>query len=131
MRNWILALGVVASLGFAGTALADVPPENSAGCMGKVANDACQKDNMSAGSCVTETCSRLDYSMGTPPTTVQYECLLCNGAAPTPSDPPDEDGGCSIPRKPGLETAGALGAWILGAAVMLFARRNRSRNRPS
>lgn len=127
MRKAILILGIIGTATIAAPAMADVPPPNSEGCMGKVAADACQKDDMSAGSCVAQTCSRLDYSMGTPPTTVEYQCLLCSGPAPTPDAPTDDDGACSVSRYAGMNTAGAIGAWIFGAAMLMFVRRNRSR----
>lgn len=130
MRKSILTLGLFAALAFSAPAQADVPPPNSSGCMGKAAGDACQKDDMSAGSCESQTCTKLDYSMGTPPTTVEYACVLCSGAAPSAAGggESEEDGGCSI-RRGGM--AGAAGAWILGAAVLMLARRNRSRKSTS
>lgn len=135
MRKLILTLGLFATLAFSAPARADVPPPNFEGCMGKVAGDACQKDDMSAGSCESQTCTKLDYSMGTPPKSVDYPCVLCSGPAGGSSSSgssgggdSDEEGGCSV-RQGGM--AGAAGAWILGAAVLMLARRNRSRKSSS
>jgi len=135
MRKSILTLGLFAALAFATPARADVPPPNSAGCMGKVAGDACQKDDMSAGTCESQTCTKLDYSMGTPPVSVDYTCVLCSGPAGGSSSSSssgggesDEEGGCSV-RGGGM--AGAAGAWILGAAVLMLARRNRGKKSSS
>lgn len=37
------------------------------------------------GHCVTDRCSRLDYSNGTPPKMAHYSCMRCEpGAAPEP-----------------------------------------------
>ncbi len=69
-------------------ARADVPPANVEGCEGKVAGDACTDDAEKRGACVKSTCSKLDYSNGTPPSSVDYECLLCDDAAAP-------DSGCS------------------------------------
>lgn len=131
MRNFTLAFGVIASIAFANPARADVPPPNSSGCMTKAAGDACEKDDKSAGSCVTQTCSKLDYSMGTPPKSVDYECLLCSGAAPADTGEDAADGGCAVPRKSGMSAVGALGAWIVGATALILSRRARSRGRKS
>ncbi len=58
-------------------ASADVPPPNRAQCDGKVAGEACQTEAGTAGACTASTCSRLDYSHGTPPGSVDYACTLC------------------------------------------------------
>jgi hypothetical protein len=70
------------------SAHADVPPENTEGCSDKVAGDACTNDAGKKGACVKSTCSKLDYSNGTPPSSVDYECLLCDASAAP-------DNGCS------------------------------------
>jgi hypothetical protein len=134
MRNLTLALGIVASFAVANPAFADVPPPDTFGCNMKAAGDACQKDDMSAGSCAAQTCSKLDYSMGTPPKTVEYACLVCTSSASASSsssssssgggDGSEDEGGCSV--RPG-GVAGALSAWVLGAAVLLLSRRSRAR----
>lgn len=74
---------VVMALALSCAAWADIPPSDSIGCNGKKAGDACERDDKSAGTCVTATCSRNDYSNGPPPTQVDYECLRCDPAPPT------------------------------------------------
>ncbi len=123
MRKLTLTLCLFASLAVASPAFADVPPPDTSGCNMKVAGDACQKDDMSAGSCEAKTCSKLDYSMGTPPTTVEYSCLTCTSSSSSGGDS-DDEGGCSV-RRGGV--AGAMSAWVLGAAVLLLSRRARAR----
>jgi hypothetical protein len=124
-----------ASLAIANPAFADVPPPDTFGCNAKAAGDACQKDDMSAGTCVAETCTKLDYSDGSPPGTIDYPCLVCTSSASaggssssnsSSGGDSEDDGGCSV-RSGGV--AGALGAWVLGAAVMLLSRRMRTRAR--
>jgi hypothetical protein len=137
MRKLTLALSVFVSLAVARPAFADLPPPDTSGCNMKVAGDTCQKDDMSAGTCMTKTCSKLDYSDGSPPGTIDYECLVCTssgdggsaGASASSSssggNTPGESG-CSV-RNGGM--AGALSAWVLGAAVLIWSRRTRTRNR--
>ena len=67
-------------------ARADVAPPNLGGCQDKKAGDACKTDDGKDGYCKTSTCSRNDYSQGTPPRSVDYECLLCTEGAP-PTQP--------------------------------------------
>lgn len=130
MRNAMFILGMIGAATIVTPAWADVPPDDSAGCVSKAAGAACQKDDMSNGTCTSATCTKLDYSMGTPPTSVEYACLLCksgsNGAGASGSQPSDDEGGCSM-KSGGV--VGAAGAWILGAAVLMFARRTRARKR--
>ena len=123
MRNAMFILGMVGAATIVTPAFADIPPDDSAGCMSKAAGDACQKDDMSNGTCTSSTCTKLDYSMGTPPTSVEYACLLCKSGSNGASD---DEGGCSMKRG---GVVGAAGAWILGAAVLMFARRTRARKR--
>lgn len=124
-----------ASLSVASSAFADVPPPDTSGCNTKAAGDACQKDDMSAGTCAAQTCTKLDYSMGTPPKSVEYACLVCTSSASSGGSSSgtsssgggsDDEGGCSV-RRGGM--AGALSAWVLGAAVLLMSRRSRARAR--
>lgn len=93
------------------TALADVPPPNTADCQSKSAGVACKKDDGAAGVCVTAKCSRNDYSGGVPPKTVTYDCLQCG-------DAPEEPKKSSCAAVPG----GSLAALGL---VLLAARRRR------
>lgn len=93
---------------------ADVPPADTEGCSGKAAGDACRTDAGEDGGCVTSTCSRLDYSNGTPPSSVQYECLLCDPSA----KPAATICGVVDPRAALLPTA-------LAAVLPLARRRSR------
>jgi len=104
---------VLAVLLTAPLALADVPPANTSDCQSKQAGDACTTDANEAGACQSSTCSRLDYSDGTPPSTVQYACLVC-GAGATPTQPAKTNkNGC----------AAAPGAVLLGLAALVLLRR--------
>lgn len=91
---------------------ADVPPPDVAGCQGKQAGDACERDDRSAGTCVKATCSRNDYSEGPPPKTVDYECLKCGAAAAAPSpQAPEAPKSSSCAAAPGLSLL-ALAGWL-------------------
>lgn len=72
LRPLAIALFVLVS---SPAARADVPPPNST-CGGKKAGEACQTDDKKPGTCADQKCSRLDYSQS-PPSSVQYDCLLC------------------------------------------------------
>jgi len=118
---------------------ADVPPPNSAQCNGKSAGDSCTTDDSKAGACVSSTCSKLDYSDGTPPGTKTYPCLLCNaGPAPTStttttssasaSATPSEGGsGCTVGFA--ARAAGAGGIALIVPAIVFFTRRRRAARR--
>jgi hypothetical protein len=90
MHRYLL-LFVALTLG--SVALADVPPPNRTACDGKRVGQACTTNWGRAGTCRMEECSRLDYSNGTPPGTVTYDCLLCvaakKPAAPAPAPAPE------------------------------------------
>ncbi|HFE47458.1 MAG TPA: hypothetical protein ENJ18_18540 [Nannocystis exedens] len=75
---------------FIGQVRADLaPPEEITNCNGKKIGEACDVDG-AKGHCVTETCSRLDYSKGVPPSSVSYDCMRCEpGAAPEPVAAPE------------------------------------------
>lgn len=115
MRVLRLAGGVL--LLSAALAWADVPPPDVAGCQGKQAGDACERDDRSAGTCAKATCSRNDYSEGPPPKTVDYECLKCAAAA-APSQKAS-----GAPRS--SNCAAAPGLALLAVAGWLAARRRR------
>jgi hypothetical protein len=88
------------ALFLAAPALADVPPPNTTDCATKAAGAACKKDDGAAGTCLKATCSRLDYSGGTPPQSVSYECVTCGDAPKS---------GCAA--VPGLGLL-SLGVWL-------------------
>ena len=95
----LLALCIVAR--------SDVPPPNTEGCEDKSAGDACKTDAEEDGGCVQRTCTRLDYSQGTPPSSVEYACLQCDPAAA-----PDDDTICGL-------TGGTVPLGLFGLALSL------------
>jgi hypothetical protein len=103
---------LLAVLGLASAALADVPPPDVSDCQSKAAGDGCKTDGNQAGACQKQTCSRLDYSDGSPPSSVQYDCLKCV-AGVTPA----KGGGC----------AAAPGAALAALALLLALRRGATR----
>jgi hypothetical protein len=110
------AVGLLAS----GAAQADVPPPDSTQCVGKAAGDGCTTDMGSEGSCQTATCSKLDYSNGTPPTSVDYECLLCEERTGTDgTDVPGTDGtdGTDLPGTDGTDLPGTDGTGTDGSGT--------------
>lgn len=126
----ILAFAALASLTYATAARADVPPPNQAGCEMKNAGDACTTDDEKDGSCVKQTCSKLDYSNGTPPTSVDYECILCSGPPLADTEPEKESAdsadseSCSFALpKAAASTMGAAAA--IAAGLLLMRRRSR------
>jgi uncharacterized protein (TIGR03382 family) len=118
-------------------ALADVPPPDTEGCDAKAEADPCRTDAGVDGACRKSTCSRLDYSKGTPPGSVSYECMVCTpaaGAAPTHAEAPPQNEptktGEAVPKdaSPICATGGAGGwaALLLAAGSLGFRRRARA-----
>lgn len=103
---------LAALLLLADPARADVPPPNTEDCSDKAAGDACETDDGAKGGCVKSTCSRLDYSQGTPPGSVEYECLICDPAAGSGSTI------CGV-----VDPSAALGPLLLAAVLPLVRRR--------
>jgi hypothetical protein len=62
---------LLAAITLASTARADIPPPNMEGCHGKQAGAKCTTDSQRDGTCKQERCSRLDYSNGEPPGSVE------------------------------------------------------------
>lgn len=115
----ILTIALTAlTLPFAGAALADIPPPNTQGCANRKASDACKNDNGNDGTCTASKCSKLDYSKGTPPSTVEYDCLVCTSSGGGTS------GGCSMSAG-----TGASGALFAALALPLLLRRRRRMSR--
>jgi hypothetical protein len=125
LMKTLLSLGFLASTLFlASAASADVPPPNEAQCQTKKVGDSCTTDDGKSGACATSTCTRLDYSQGSPPGTEEYECKLCDESAPqTGEESSESGGGCSI----GAGDVGS-GLALMGLALPLltFLRRRRS-----
>lgn len=78
-----LLVGLMLSLAPA-LARADVISPAVAECQSKTAGAACS-DAGNPGQCAVSRCSKLDYSQGVPPRSVEYDCLECK-PAPTPAD---------------------------------------------
>lgn len=110
-------------------ARADVPPPPSiASCEGATAGAACQLDAGGAGQCAPWKCSRLDYSQGTPPNSVEYDCFRCAAAVASADSKPTDSNSAPPPVKEGCAvdpTGGMLGALIALAGL----RRRRARGR--
>jgi hypothetical protein len=101
------------------TAAADVPPPGLAECNDREVGAACTIGGQS-GACQQSTCSRLDYSDGTPPRGVQYDCVLCvAGATPTGG------GGCAV-QPVRAARASVLGLGLVATALVFVARRRRA-----
>lgn len=114
-------------------ASADLPPPPSiASCQGATAGSACELDAGGAGQCAPAKCSKLDYSQGTPPSSVEYDCFRCAAASeakPAEAKPADTNSappataakGCAVDP-----TGGLLGVLIALAGVR---RRRRAHGR--
>ena len=124
-----LSLVILAGLALVpARASADVPPPPSiASCQGAAAGAACELDAGGAGQCAPARCSKLDYSQGTPPRSVEYDCQRCATAveakpADTNAAPPAAAAkGCAVDP-----TGGMLGVLIALAGVR---RRRRAHAR--
>jgi uncharacterized protein (TIGR03382 family) len=96
-----------AALLLASASWADIPPPDTATCGDKQAVATCETDEGKSGTCQQSKCSRLDYSNGTPPTSVEYDCLKCAADTAKPSG-----NGCSaVPGAPLAATA-LLAGWL-------------------
>ena len=113
MKTLLCALMLCATV-----ARADVPPPNASGCASKTGGAACTDDANAAGACAKNTCSKLDYSDGSPPSSVSYECLLCVAGA----SPAVDAGTGATPVKTGCT---AVPGGLLAAAAVFFALRKR------
>ena len=81
-----LAFGAVV-LGSA-SASADVIDPRTEACSSKEEGEACDAMGKS-GVCKKATCSRLDYSQGTPPKSKSYDCIRCQPGEPDGDAAPD------------------------------------------
>lgn len=131
-----LALALGSSLLLSRSARADIPPPELEACGGKAKGDACQGPG-GAGTCQAGTCSRLDYSKGTPPSSVDYDCVKCMAGAPAPAPKPTPAAtptpAPSAPP-PGPKAAGcaisADGGWLgLGLGLLVLGARRTRRGR--
>ncbi|NVB37358.1 hypothetical protein G6O69_05910 [Pseudenhygromyxa sp. WMMC2535] len=67
-----------------GDASSDRGPEEQA-CLDKRVGDPCTSALGTPGACTQGTCSRLDYSQGSPPRAVEEPCVVCKEG---PGQPP-------------------------------------------
>jgi hypothetical protein len=122
----LIALAALAS---AAPARGDLPTPDSTQCNGKKQGDDCTTDNKKSGACVPSKCGRLDYSGGTPPKSVEWDCLVCSADA-------RKGCSCSIPGGDAAPhrssaPAGAPAVWALAACLpLLLGLRRRGRGRP-
>lgn len=128
MKRVISLFAFALVLGTAGAARADVPPPNSTECQAKKAGDACLDDSMKDGVCAQSTCSKLDYSHGTPPSSVTYACLICtatDGGTGTDagSSGGTSSGGCAMANG----AAGGPFFFVVAALAAGLLRRRRGR----
>ena len=63
---------LLAALSLSSIARADLAPPNVDPCAGEQAGTKCTTDSGRHGSCQQTKCSRLDYSNGVPPGSVEY-----------------------------------------------------------
>ena len=142
LRSLLVTLALVTP----SVASADVIDPIEEACNEKQAGDECVVEpepgltEAMMGTCEPATCTRLDYSNGTPPTVVEYDCLVFTqpsdssggtasggGSSSTGTDSggtADEEerscSGCSM-----SETS--LASLGLGLALLVLARRRRGR----
>ncbi|MCG3172709.1 MAG: hypothetical protein GMKNLPBB_00864 [Myxococcota bacterium] len=95
-RRWT-GMAMAALLLIPAPAFADAINPDESACQGKKAGDSCEGGK----SCASATCSRLDYSDGSPPTTKEYACLLCKDPASAsdaaaPDNAPAQDVGVKV-----------------------------------
>ena len=64
----------------------EAPPLENIVCSSNKVGEACEVHGV-AGTCVADTCSRLDYSQGVPPRSVLRDCMRCQAGAPPPPPP--------------------------------------------
>lgn len=108
----LLSLAFVLCLGLASEAAAQPPEQgpDEVACQGKRVGEACSLINGQAGACGQGTCSRLDYSGGSPPKATEESCVVCQaGATPSNDGPPALGTGGPSPDDGGAnaDTAGA------------------------
>ena len=130
-----LAIALASSFLSSRVALADIPQPPDP-CDGKAKGDPCD-----SGVCVAETCSKLDYSKGTPPSSMEYECIKCRAkpadaakpatvtptAAPATPAPTPASTPAPAPKSGGCAIAGDGGGLSLALLLLLGVGYRRSR----
>jgi hypothetical protein len=119
----------VAGLMFAGSARADeAPPPSYFACADKSPGDACEGE-FGAGACVASTCSRLDYSKGSPPEVVSEYCIKCQPQTPSVQTAPVQSPPATAPApaasKGACQIGPGAGAPILFLLALVTVRRRR------
>jgi MYXO-CTERM domain-containing protein len=85
IRMTMLGLALAMTVPIDAAAQSPAAGPDEAACQGKQDGDACTLINGTAGACGPGTCSRLDYSQGSPPKATEEPCTVCvAGAAPNP-----------------------------------------------
>jgi hypothetical protein len=84
------------------SARADAIAPDEEACNQKTAGADCVI-NGAAGHCAAKTCTRLDYSDGSPPGSKQVDCFVCveTGVADAASPPSNKDSGTGSNTNPG------------------------------
>ncbi|MEM6293672.1 MAG: MYXO-CTERM sorting domain-containing protein [Myxococcota bacterium] len=94
MRIAIFSALLVSIFAAPSVASADVIPFEVEACSGKKEGAKCSMFDQ-PGTCAKSTCSKLDYSNGTPPKPKSYDCVVCqiapDGKPIGPNDPPPTD----------------------------------------
>lgn len=103
-------------------AWADLPPPGIEECGGKAVGTPCVTSNPpgTAGVCQNTTCTRLDYSQGTPPRSVTEPCVRClleGTDAASPATGANPDGSPAVPPGPGtsVDASGPVTSPVDGA----------------
>jgi hypothetical protein len=88
----IAMLGLALASMMAGPSEAKAQPPaagpDEAACEGKRSGEACTLINGASGACGPGTCSRLDYSQGSPPKATEEACIVCVAGAVSNEGPP-------------------------------------------
>lgn len=120
------------------TARADVLPPGGDPCANAVAGGTCSQASGDPGTCVAGKCSKLDYSQGSPPRSIETDCLRCEptgAATPTATTTPPPIGADGPPPQPvtptpdaqrGCNMTAPAGAPLL-VLLLGLARRRRTR----
>ena len=157
LSRFFFSLALAGSvLGTTSLAAADALPPEAAACGAtSKAGDACSYADYSGsgqltGTCKASKCTKLDYSSwdrdaSSSPPSVQYDCLVCDGAAPAAekaadgsttapaqngqpsasSASSDDGGGCSVGGGAAKQAAPWLVAFAAAAVVTAVGRRRK------
>lgn len=88
-----LAIGFVSigvglfALGMDAPAHANIQSPGQEACAKKKAGDACELPSGESGSCKPSKCNELDYSQGSPPKSIEVDCVVCEAGGTQPPGP--------------------------------------------